>query len=424
MACTELDGNVGDVQGDWSLPKRILFRFVFVYLAVYGLCGGNMTLGEDVWGALLPRVSRWVFGLELPANQLSGSGDQLSRYMQVFCILAFAAASALLWTAVDRRSRGHERLHEWLRVYLRYLLAVWMIFYGAAKVIPSQFPAPSASRLVQPFGAASPMGLLWTFMGASPAYTMFTGAAEMLCGALLTARRTTLLGALLAMGVMSNVVMLNLCYDVPVKLFSVHLLLMACVLVAPDLARLVNLFVLDRPVKPADLRPRFQRRWVEYGALALRNIFFGLVAYGALLSSCAGLSSGDRPPPDAVRGLWAVQSPESVDAASGHPSPSTQGWRRLVIQDAQFLELLLEDDRQEFYLMSVDERTRTLTLSVSREPRPRGTLSYSVPGPDALALDGTFNGWTLHARLRRIDEKSFPLVNRGFHWVNAFPFNR
>lgn len=39
--------------------------------------------------------------------------------------------------------------------------------------------------------------------------------------------------------VMANVFMLNLCYDVPVKLFSFQLLLLAIVVAAPDVPRLV-----------------------------------------------------------------------------------------------------------------------------------------------------------------------------------------
>src|SRR5947199_1204250 len=102
-----------------------------------------------------------------------------------------------------------------------------MLSFGAYKVIKSQFPAPSLDRLLEPYGDSSPMGLLWTFMGASKAYTIFGGFAEMLGGALLTVRRTTLLGALVCIGVITNIVMLNFSYDVPVKLYSTHLLLMA-----------------------------------------------------------------------------------------------------------------------------------------------------------------------------------------------------
>ena len=84
---------------------------------------------------------------------------------------------------------------------------------------------PSLTRLLEPYGDSSPMGLLWTFMGASKGYSIFCGGVEMLAAILLFVPGCATLGALVAMGAMANVFMLNMCYDVPVKQYSFHLLL-------------------------------------------------------------------------------------------------------------------------------------------------------------------------------------------------------
>src|SRR5262249_30445006 len=157
------------------------------------------------------------------------------NYLQVLSFFVLAAAVALLWSLVAWRRTNYPRLHDWLRVYVRFYVAYEMVLYGSIKVIKSQFPDPPLDRMLQPFRDASPMGLLWTFMGASDAYNVFTGAGEMLGGLLLTTRRTTLLGALVCIGVVGHIVALNFCYDVPVKLFSAHLLLMSVFLTLPDL---------------------------------------------------------------------------------------------------------------------------------------------------------------------------------------------
>ena len=52
-----------------------------------------------------------------------------------------------------------------------------------------------------------------------------------------------------------QVFMLNMTYDVPVKLFAFHLILLACFLLAPDVPRLVSVLFLDRATAP---RPRAQ----------------------------------------------------------------------------------------------------------------------------------------------------------------------
>ena len=128
--------------------------------------------------------------------------------------------------------------------------ATWLrpiLSYGFFQVLPLQFPEPGPDRLIMSYGDSSPMGLLWRFMGASRPYTVFGGLAEALGGLLLLWRRTTLLGALVAFGLLLNIVMLNFSYDVPVKLFSSLLLGLALFLVWPDVGRLVDLFVRNRP---------------------------------------------------------------------------------------------------------------------------------------------------------------------------------
>ncbi|HET9225635.1 MAG TPA: hypothetical protein VFR31_03145, partial [Thermoanaerobaculia bacterium] len=241
--------------------QRALFRFVFCYLVLYNfpfpldkipVYGQILDEGYmEIWQAVVPWVGEHLLGMQI-RFRASGSGDSTYSYVLLLCFLILALTATVIWTLLDRRRTDYARLHEWLRVYVRFALAAAMIVYGAYKIIPSQFGTPFPSELLQPIGESSPMRLLWTFIGASASYTIFTGAAELLGGLLLIARRTTLFGALVCIGVMSNVVMLNLSYDVPVKLYSSHLLLMAVFLAVPDLKRLASLFVWNRRVPPVE----------------------------------------------------------------------------------------------------------------------------------------------------------------------------
>ncbi|MGA3043966.1 MAG: hypothetical protein ABSF54_24595 [Bryobacteraceae bacterium] len=63
-----------------------------------------------------------------------------------------------------------------------------------------------------------------------------------------------------------NVFALNMSYDVPVKLFSFHLFLMAVFLAAPDLPRLANVLVFNRAAPAAPATPLSQRSWIRRGA--------------------------------------------------------------------------------------------------------------------------------------------------------------
>jgi hypothetical protein len=51
-------------------------------------------------------------------------------------------------------------------------------------------------------------------------------------------------------------------------------------------------------------------------------------------------------------------------------------------------------------------------------------LAYARTDDTHLTFDGDFRGAKIAAKLRKLDEGSFPLASRGFHWVNEFPFNQ
>jgi uncharacterized membrane protein YphA (DoxX/SURF4 family) len=206
----------------------------------------------------------------------------------------------VVWSVLDRHRREYTKLHRWLRVLLRFSLGFTMCVYGAAKVIKSQFPFPHYERLLEPYGMSSPMALLWTFMGYSMPYNVFAGAGEMLAGILVFFRRTTTVGALLGIAVLSNVVMLNFSYDVPVKLFSSMLLLMSIFLVLPDARRLIDAFLLNRPVAPRTMLPLFSARWKNRAAVAGGVLFAAWSVFATLRQSAQGRRSAQ--PGSAVAG--------------------------------------------------------------------------------------------------------------------------
>jgi hypothetical protein len=292
------------------------------------------------------------------------------------------------------------------------------------KIIPAQFPGPSLDRLLQPIGDASPMGLLWTFMGASKSYNVFSGLGEMIGGLLLLTRRTTTLGALVSAAVMVNVVMLNFSYDVPVKLYSSHLLAMAVLLMAPDARRLANLLVFNRPTAPVQIRPLFERRWLHRGALVLRTVFvLGFAAwslYGAYEGRMLYDIQASRPP---LYGVWNVEGLE-VDGRPQPPgTPDAARWRRVVFgYPGTFAVQLMSDSRQRYFL-KLDAAKKTLGLTKRDDPEWKTTISYREPGPGLLLLQGPLDGHKLRVKLRRTEMPKFRLVERGFHWINEYPFN-
>jgi uncharacterized membrane protein YphA (DoxX/SURF4 family) len=402
----------------WSPARRVAFRFAAVYLFLYifpfpfnVIPGVEKLFGwwDTGWEAIVTWTGLRVFGVAITVLP-NGSGDTTFNYVQLFCCLVLAALATIVWSVLDRRTH-YDALHHWLRVYVRFALAVSMFTYGAAKVIQSQFPAPSLDRLIQPFGDASPMGLLWTFMGASAAYNVFTGAGEILGGLLLTARRTTTLGALVVIAVMSNVAMLNFAYDVPVKLYSTHLLAMAFFLLLPDLRRLANVLVLNRPAEAVELRPRLSERWRRW-APAARSIFVAALVLMALQRAHANQQYFAAHSP--LRGIWNVEE----FAMDGEPR-----WRRVVFDYPSMVGVQLISDARQRFRLTLNESKRTMTVWRLEEPLKKFVIGYSVAA-DVMTLDGQLDGKRVQARLRRAPMPAFRLTSRGFHWINEYPFNR
>jgi hypothetical protein len=160
-----------------------------------------------------------------------------------------------------------------------------MIIYGMVKVIPVQMHYPALTRLLQPFGTLSPMGVLWASMGSAPVYEIFTGLRRS-CRRIAADRpRTATLGTLISLADMSQVDTLNMTYDVPVKLFAFHLILLSCFLLAPDVPRLVRFLLLRRTTSLSTEAQLF--RGVRANRIALAaQIIFGLWLAGMNWQTC------------------------------------------------------------------------------------------------------------------------------------------
>lgn len=413
----------------WSPAGLIAFRFAFVYLLLYCYpSGGRVSLLEAIpflpdfvpesaaapWRALCSWVAVHVFHLSGPVTQYhpTGSGDTTLDYVQVFCFVVIAAVATVVWSVLDRRRTEYTMLYPWLRLVVRFTLAFTLLSYGFAKIYPLQFGWPTLSTLVQTYGESSPMRLLWTFMAASPAYTIFAGLCEASAGALLLFRRTAVLGAMASAAVMLNVAVLNYAYDVPVKLYSTHLVLMSLFLLAPELRALWRFFVLHAPAQLARVwLPAFERRWLRITAAVLQAATVVAVLGGNIWGGYAATQRQYeqflKPPP--IYGVW------DVDIGGAR-------WKRLVVNSSNFMIAVAADGTrtQSFTRYADGDRTVHLTTYATGES---GDLSYTLRDPQHLELSGSFGGKRIAVRAHRSDT-TFLLTSRGFHWINEDPYNR
>ena len=445
---------------EWPLSSCIAFRFAFTYTLFFlgsfsaffvPVSFPLAAVSQVVWGALIPWVADHI--LFVPPPPLVSDGDGLGQWIQFGGCTALAMVATLIWSVAVRRRTNYATLHAWLRVILRYALGIAMVTYGVFKIFHLQMLPPHLAKLVQPYGDSSPTSLLWVLMGSSAAYSAFTGATEMLGGVLLFNRRTTTLGALISFGALGHVVALNLSYDVSVKIWSMNLLALSFVLIAPDLRRLVAVFVLNRPSTPVTFSPLFRR--AKHNRIAFRIgmaclvITFAFRALGVL----NGLGQAYSRTPTPVYGIYEVESFTSNEVLLPPLLTDARRWRMVIIERSGLASIRLMNDEMLEYLTSVDTANDTLTFvtnpdktvttaganrlaynphlidvrfkqAIETEPDAGLTLAFSRSADDRLVLTGQWDSDSIRVQLNRIDETRFLLLNRGFHWIQYSPFFR
>jgi hypothetical protein len=420
----------------WPLLKRVAFRFVFAYVVLYFVPFALDWLPfyaeaaekkyEVPWRLFVPWVGRHVLRLSYDITVFTnGSGDTTYDYVLMLCCITLAALMTLVWSVLDRKRPNYEKLYQWLRLYVRFMLASLMINYGASKVIPLQMPAPYLTRLIEPYGDSSPMGLLWTFIGASKSYEIFAGCAELLAGVLLVFPRTALLGALTGFAVSVQIFALNMCYDVPVKILSLHLVVMSALLIAQDFWRLTSVCVLNRGIGAARARQLFERRRLNQATLVLQ-VLFGLYLIGsnfyAVRQQEKEYAAFMQKPP--LYGIWMVDEFSVDDQARPPLTTDASRWQRVILQFTKAMTVQPMSGPNQSYSLDADLDAGTLTLGKRSDPNWKAVLSLKAPDAGTMTLEGDIDGHKTYAKLSRFDESKYLLTSRGFHWIQEAPFNR
>jgi hypothetical protein len=411
------------------LVRRLGERFALVAFGLYhlplflnnypSLGGGSGGFGEGLavsWGHVFTRPGLWLarilFHMTGPMTLASAgdNGDVGEEFGRLILAVATGVVVAAVWTLADRQRPRAPWVEAALRVMLRYSIALGLVSYAVAKILPQQFPPLGPFNYETRVGELTPMGLLWTFMQYSRPYSFFGGLMESLAVVLLCVRRTATLGALITMAVMTNVALMNIAYDVQVKLYATMLVVSANVLVLYDARRLVAVFVTNQRVAPGAQPTLFQGRLPESLRWALKVVLVGSVAVSSVAAfrSEAPTSATSAAGPS---GAWGVMS--FARNAGGGPPTATPAWRRLIVDDNS-LAVRLDNDTLMRCRRTPAAEASTIAFACARGRT--GVLRWTLAGTQ-MQLEGTFEGANLTVTARRLDERDYPLMRGGFHVI-------
>ena len=413
----------------WNSGKKVLFRFLFIYLMLYVLpfpiLSGNVNDYTLWWMGPVSWTGKHVLGVDHEITVLrNGSGDQTFHYVQAFLFFLLALTGTIVWSAVDRKRPGYEKVYFWLIIYIRYYLAFTMMGYGFIKVFKTQFPFPFLGKLVQPVGELSPMGLLWTFMGYSTAYNIFAGVGEVLGGILLFFRRTTLLGALILFAVVTNVVILNFCYDVPVKLFSIHLLFMCLFLLAPNASRVWSFLVLNKATEAPPLQEVFTDRKKKIALVLVKVLLIASIVTMNITTSLTTRQQLEVMEPKGVSygGIYNVETfilrGDTIPAILNNATR----WKKVMVYHKDWSSIEYMDGAVINQRFESDTAHNTIKIISS----PSYAYSFNLYSLDKTRIlwKGLMGSDSLKLVVRKQGFDDFLLINRGFHWINESPFNQ
>lgn len=441
----------------YTKGRRYLFQFVFLYILLYIFpfpldllvsmpqrflewvgewsgWGFLQTASEAIdtffgyynqfWQWLVPWVAKHIFLLQNPITVFTnGSGDTTYDWVTIPTKALLALMGSGLWL-LWRRPINTARLYQLLLLLMRYYLAYVMLSYGFAKLIQSQFPYPPLGRLVQPYGESSPMGLAWTFMGYSYGYNVFTGGCEVLAGLLLLFRRTQAFGALFTMTVCTTIFVMNLCFDIPVKLFSFHLLLFATYIAAADYQPITAFFFKG---KEAQLHrfPYFfaTHRWGKRWHLA-KWVIIAFLLYTNYADKMKGYKEyGMGKPKPPLYGIYNAQCKIVNNDTVPLLYNDTTNWKQLLIGVPGYARIRLLNDSFRRYVFELDTLQHAVLIHPANDTNNKYRMDYRTP-PGRLLLTGRVNGDSVQLWFDRFDENKLLLNSRGFHWVNEAPYNR
>jgi hypothetical protein len=284
---------------------------------------------------------------------------------------------------------------------------------------------PYLRSQLQPLSAFSPAGILWNSIGASPSYEIFAGLAELAGGGLLMFPQTVTLGALVCLTDMIQVWMLNMTYDVPVKQYSFHLLLISLFLLAPQLGRLLNFFVLDRATGTEVRPPLFRSaRANRVAAWAQAAFWVWVLVLYTHQSAKSWKSYGGGRQKSALYGIWDVTEMKIGGLVRPAVLSDNERWRRLIFDFPRSATAQRLDGSFEDFGAQIDAAKGSVSLTRENNKAWKADLRFMRTAADKMTMTGSVAGHPVEMQLEREDEGKFLLKSRGFHWVQEYPVIR
>lgn len=406
---------------NWSAGSKLFFRFIFSYFLLYIF----FLFANGLFEVPFKWIGKNLVGVSYNYDVSGyGSGDNTYAYITLFVNFILAVIITVVWSIIQKYRKSYNKAFYWFLVVLRSFMVAAMFLYGFVKVFQIQFQQPSFVKLLQPLGEYSPMGLAWAYMGYSKGFGMFAGIMEILGGVLLIWRRTSTLGAFIVMGVMIQVAMMNLMFDIPVKLFSIHLVAMATILFMTDIKRFSSVFLTNKSTEAYSYYHPITFKSYHKTIIVLKKILLPIILVtGTILSYLGHLNISNKNHRPKFYGIWKTKTfLRNNDTISPLITDHTR-WNYLLIErkDRAFVKTMTDEIL--IYTFMTDSIKNRISVYIEDGAKDSLNFKYKAENSKVLKLNGKLENDSLSITFTKIELEEFPLMSRGFHWINERPFN-
>jgi len=422
----------------WTDREKLIFRFFFLFFILQAI-PLSVDFFKIVFGFNWFHISYGdIFNLtRLSAKFLPGA-DSLINWIIVAII---AIIGVVAWGKSKYKDIDYDQFYYWLRVVVRYRLAIGIIGYGFIKFFPLQAPFPSISNLNTSYGDFTDWKIFSMSLGIVPSYEAFLGAIEILAGLLLFFRKTATIGAAIILVFTGNVFISNLAYEGGEFVYATYLVTFALFVLWFDAQRIYNLVSLERPTLPNSFKPHFAGK-----TKTLRLVFKTLVIFFFVFLYGFKTYSGFHHDPyqfPRTKGLARAAGIYNVSEfrINGRVLPyaavdsirwkdvvfekwatiSVRSDRKVIVDSANYEQVFKNDkDRdyelagtagRHYYSYTIDSVNHILLLD-NKNPHYKGEqlrLRYSRPDSVTVTLSGTNQHRdSIYVVLNKIDKK-YPL---------------
>lgn len=419
----------------WPWWQRLLFRFFFLFFCVFlgpwnllSAIPGSGYLLQYYYTALEATVGFFnthLFHIAPATKPPNGNGDYPEQWMLVCLSFFLAIVGAIIWSLSDRKRKEYTLLNYWFSLGIRYFIIMTGFSYGIIKLFCLQMPFPNLSQMATPLGDFLPMRFSWMFVGYSTTYQFFSGAIEVVAALLLLFRKTTTLGILVATGVFFNVMMLNLSYDIPVKINSISMVVLCLYLLAQEMPRLYRFFFQQQATPSPVFFWPFDTRRSRIIAITSKWLFVALVIYTQLdyvIPASSGSNNKRTVPIEA--GIYDVVQQTTLGDTININKPDSVYWQNIVFEKNNDGSIKTSDKRfrqrygRAYFNIKFDSAARVIGFRRSfSDATLLAQFTYHIKDSVWVELTSYPNKDSMYLLLRR-RAAPFPLSERQFHWVS------